>query len=848
MVEIRLRKIAAIVLSLMAVPAFGQQSQFFTPGNLVVSVEGCGVYGGTCTSVPNGTGTNSGNSVAGGYGDNQGAPFTLLQFKPNGTTSATYVNSLVLPQLGSGANVAFSGEYGSSSEGTLQLSGMGQYLTLTGYGVNAATFDANPAMFGAAPSNALAQSESLTGQSTTAVPRVVALIDANGNVNTSTVIYNIFNLNNPRSAYTLDGKNVYVSGQGSGSDATGGVFLAPIGAVTNTPTAITGLDTTNNTIAQDTRDVQIYNNTLYVSVDSKEGSGSNRDYLGTLGAAGTPPTSLVGPPVMVNGIGNSGGTGKVSITSGANSNGNGANAGLQINISPESYFFANPSTVYVADSGSPKNNSATSLVGNGGLEKWVNSSADGSGTWTLAYTLYQGLNLVPNSSTSGASGLYGLTGKVTGGTVQLYATNYNITDLDPSYLYGVTDTLSYTTATQAGGEAFTRLASAPADSNFKGVSFAPSTPSGGVEIVSSPSGLAFTSAGSGCAAGTYTTPQTLIWTPGSSCTLSVASPQNGPGGAYTFARWEDGSTSTTHTVIAPSSAATYSATFSAATPMETVFVTDGGRVEEFNGSGSYLSQFAINGGGRFAGGAAGMAIDSNGDLFVSDIANKNVSEFSASGSYLRTFGGYGSGNGQFLNGIGGVAVDASGNVWVVDAGNDRVEQFSNTGVYLNQFGTPGKGNGQFQSPSAMAIDALGNIWVADGTRVEEFNSSGAYESQFSIVGGGRFANGVGGMAIDANGNFFLTDTGNKNVSVFNSGGTYLRSFGTYGTNNGQFQNGISGIATDAYGNAWVSDSGNERVQEFFNLGAFESAVGSGGHGNGQFQNPGAIAISIPVSQ
>ncbi|MGA7240237.1 MAG: hypothetical protein WBY44_31425 [Bryobacteraceae bacterium] len=134
-------KLALAVLCPIAAPAFAE-STLFTPGNLVVAVEGCGLHGNTCTSVPHGTGAGAGNSSVGGYGDNQGAPLTLFQYAPNGTTSVTYVNSLVLPQNGSGANFPVSSEYGSSSEGTLQLSGGGQFLTIMGYGINAATFDA----------------------------------------------------------------------------------------------------------------------------------------------------------------------------------------------------------------------------------------------------------------------------------------------------------------------------------------------------------------------------------------------------------------------------------------------------------------------------------------------------------------------------------------------------------------------------------------------------------------------------------------------------------------------------------------------------------------------------------
>ncbi len=546
-----------LTIALMCAPTMAQ-SPVFTPGNLVVVVEGCGVAGGTCAGTPNGSGPG------GGYGDNQAAPLTLFQYAPTGTTSAVYVNSLTLPQVPSGANFTVSGEYGSSSEGTVHLSGAGQYLTVMGYGVSAAAFNANPPMFGAAPSNALGQSGSLTGQSYVATPRIVALIDANGNVNSSTVIYNIFNTNNPRSIYTVDGKIAYVSGQGSGSDATGGVFFVPLGLMNTAPTPITGLDTTNNTISQDTRDVQIFNNTLYVSVDTKGGSNSARSFVGTLGAPGNPPTSVVGGPVMLNGFGNSGGTGKVSITTGANGNGNGLNAGAQINVSPVNYFFANASTLYVADSGNPKNNSATSQVGNGGLEKWVNTKTDGSGTWNLLYTLHQGLPLVLNTSASGTTGLYGLAGQVSsdGTTVNLFATDSTILDTDKTYLYGITDTLAFTTASQAASETFTQLTAAPDNSNFKGVSFAPKFPTGGVAITSSPSGLAFTSSGSGCVPGSYTTPQAPVWTPGSTCALSVTSPQSGAAGVqYSFTQWEDGTANTSRIITAPGSPATYTATF-----------------------------------------------------------------------------------------------------------------------------------------------------------------------------------------------------------------------------------------------------------------------------------------------
>jgi hypothetical protein len=451
--------IAAAVALLTAAPAFAATTPFFDVGNLVVSVEGNGVVGAT----------------SGSYTDNMASPITLFQYAINGTISANYVNSLVLPQTASGSNAAVSGEYGSSSEGSLQLSGDGHSLSIMGYGINAATFNANPTAYGTALNDptkptALAQSGSMTNQTAyTPVSRVAVLIGANGQVNSSTQLYNVFSGNNPRSVYTANGSSFYVSGQGVSGDTTGGVYYATAGS--HAATAITGLDTSSGAAAQDTRFVTVVNNQLYVSVDSKQGSGSNRDYIATLGAAGSPPTSLANGgagPAQLNGFGNSGGTGKLTVTA-TNANGLAA-IGKVINLSPEAFYFASANTLYVADGGQPKNDSGSSAVGDGGLQKWGNSKADGSGTWSLEYTLSAGLNLVANTAASGTTGLLNLTGKVVGNDVELFATSLAVGDTGQTYLYGITDTLS---ATSAGAEAFTTLAVAPADSSFKGISFAP---------------------------------------------------------------------------------------------------------------------------------------------------------------------------------------------------------------------------------------------------------------------------------------------------------------------------------------------------------------------------------------
>jgi hypothetical protein len=454
--------VTAVLVSLaQGKSALAQSALSFTAGDLVVSVEGNG-------------------SNTGSYLDDQAAPLTLFEYSLGGTSNATQVGSLMLPQTSTaGGNYAVSGEYGSSSEATLQLSGNGQYLTIMGYATNAnsynAAYDANGS------GTALAQSPNAVGGGAGTILRDIAVIGANGTVNSTTAISGVFNGNNPRSVFSQDGTSFYISGQGN-KDATGGVFyVSQLGATT--ATAITGNDTKKYN--QDTRDVQIVNGQLTVSVDTTEVSAFNIDRIGTLTApgGGLPTTTLNQQPTALPGI-----NGAVTL---ANGNGNSINQSTgSAYLSPENFFYANSTTLYVADSGEPKNGSSQGSAGgpnpgDGGLQKW---SLVGN-TWQLDYTLSAGLNLVPNDNDEtsgvghGVSGLEGLTGKVVNGQVELFATSYVLGDTDQTYLYGISDTLADTTAAQAGSESFTTLAAAPADSEFKGVAFAPVPLPSGISLL-----------------------------------------------------------------------------------------------------------------------------------------------------------------------------------------------------------------------------------------------------------------------------------------------------------------------------------------------------------------------------
>ena len=77
----------------------------------------------------------------------------------------------------------------------------------------------------------------------------------------------------------------------------------------------------------------------------------------------------------------------------------------------------------------------------------------------------------------------------------------------------------------------------------------------------------------------------------------------------------------------------------------------------------------------------GIAIDSSGNAYVSDIENNRIQKFKKDGTFIRTWGTEGSANGQF-NAPFGVGIDSSGNVYVADSGNNRIQKFKNSGTFI----------------------------------------------------------------------------------------------------------------------------------------------------------------------
>jgi YD repeat-containing protein len=210
-----------------------------------------------------------------------------------------------------------------------------------------------------------------------------------------------------------------------------------------------------------------------------------------------------------------------------------------------------------------------------------------------------------------------------------------------------------------------------------------------------------------------------------------------------------------------------------------------------------------------------------------------------------SFGTIGAGDGQ-LKSPSDVAVDPQGNLWVVDKGNNRVEKFDAGGKYLTKFGSLGAGDGQFNRPTAIAIVGNGNLLVTDAGngRVQRFSASGAFISKFGSkgTGNGQFGgSGPEGIAVDASGNIWVSDTYGGRLEKFNSSGEFLKAVGIKGSGSGQLGE-PTGLDVDSSGNVWVADWQNNRISRFNGNGEFLSQFGSLGSGDGQFSHPDEIEI------
>jgi serine/threonine-protein kinase len=232
----------------------------------------------------------------------------------------------------------------------------------------------------------------------------------------------------------------------------------------------------------------------------------------------------------------------------------------------------------------------------------------------------------------------------------------------------------------------------------------------------------------------------------------------------------------------------------------------------------------------------GVAVDASGNVYVADNGNHLIREVSPNGNVTTLAGSgipgsaNGTGTAASFNFPQGVAVDASGNVYVADYGNNMIRKISPAGAVttLAGSGETGAGNSpdtvSFNKPIGLALDAAGNIYVADfgNNMVRKVTPAGVVSTLAGSITSGS-ANGTGaaasfngptGVAVDASGNVYVADYGNNLIRVISPAGAVTTlGNGTGASVKSIFFSGPYGVALDAAGNIYVADYGNSTIQK-----------------------------------
>ena len=183
--------------------------------------------------------------------------------------------------------------------------------------------------------------------------------------------------------------------------------------------------------------------------------------------------------------------------------------------------------------------------------------------------------------------------------------------------------------------------------------------------------------------------------------------------------------------------------------------------------------------------------------------------------YLYEFGKHGDGDGQFRLPA-GIAMDSDTNLYVTDEFHNRVVVFDADGNFIKNWGAGGSGDGKLDGPSGIDIDSDDNVYIADQNnhRVQKFSKDGRFILAFGGFGsGGGQMNMPWGVDAAPDGSVFVADWRNDRIQKYSNNGQFISAFGSSGVADGQFSR-PAGVEVDSDGFIYVADWGNERIQVF----------------------------------
>lgn len=246
-----------------------------------------------------------------------------------------------------------------------------------------------------------------------------------------------------------------------------------------------------------------------------------------------------------------------------------------------------------------------------------------------------------------------------------------------------------------------------------------------------------------------------------------------------------------------------------------VYVVDEGSnyIKKFTAGGSFISKIGGMGSGPGElNTPMDVGVDADGNIYVIEFVNNRVSKFNSAGTFVMSWGSTGQADNQFINGY-GISVSPDGDVYVADTGNNQVKRFTSAGTFVSKWGradrAAGSGDGEFDQPRGVEVGSDGTLYVADATaRVQKFAPSGAFELSWQSGFSSWLA-----LTVDGDGDVYVTDTYNNVVKTFSAQGDLLATWGTEGTGPGQLGYPL-GIAVAENGYAYVADFLSHRVNYY----------------------------------
>jgi hypothetical protein len=242
----------------------------------------------------------------------------------------------------------------------------------------------------------------------------------------------------------------------------------------------------------------------------------------------------------------------------------------------------------------------------------------------------------------------------------------------------------------------------------------------------------------------------------------------------------------------------------------------------------------------------GLSASPAGVLGLSDTANATIRVIQPDGTVTTLAGSPtvrgnvdGTGSAATFSSPIGVARDAAGTLYVADSTNHTIRKVTSAGVVTTFAGTAGSAGSadglgtaaSFNFPTGIALDASGNVYVSDTTNnlVRKITPAGAVTTLAGVagivgssdgIGGNALFNAPGGLAVDASGNIYLADTGNstiRKITPANVVTTFAGLPGVAGLRDGSgstaWFNQPKALTVDGSGNVWVADTGNAAIRE-----------------------------------